>query len=97
MKCLHSFLFSGILDGKNIAKILINEKYEFDIAFTSLLRRATDSLNIILQDLKQSNIPVVKSWKLNERHYGELTGLNKEKSEEKYGSDLVIITPIYMK
>lgn len=62
-----------------------NAGFSFDIVFTSLLTRAHQTLNIILRELGQPNIPVEQSWRLNERHYGALTGFNKEQMAAKYG------------
>lgn len=65
--------------------------YQFDIAYTSLLSRAQETLQIILDIIGQTNIEVVKTWRLNERHYGALTGLNKSETAKKYGEEQVII------
>ena len=62
---------------------------EFDIAYTSVLKRAIKTCHIILEEIDQLWIPEVKSWRLNERHYGKLQGLNKAKTAEKYGADQV--------
>jgi len=64
--------------------------FEFDLAYSSVLTRANDTLNYILKELNQLWIPVSKSWRLNERHYGALQGLNKTETAEKYGEDKVI-------
>jgi 2,3-bisphosphoglycerate-dependent phosphoglycerate mutase len=64
--------------------------FEFDLAYSSVLTRANDTLNFILKELNQLWIPVSKSWRLNERHYGALQGLNKAETAEKYGEDKVI-------
>ena len=64
---------------------------EFDAYFTSQLMRATKSLNIILKVLNKSNVDINKAWELNERHYGGLTGLNKDETIKKYGSKQVQI------
>lgn len=66
-------------------KALKAEGYEFDIAHTSVLKRAQVTLNSILTELGQTNIPIEKTWRLNERHYGGLTGLNKAETAAKYG------------
>ena len=62
---------------------------EFDIAYTSVLKRAIKTCHIILEEIDQLWIPEIKSWRLNERHYGKLQGLNKAKTAEKYGADQV--------
>ena len=63
----------------------------FDIAYSSVLQRANETLDIILRELAQSDLPVVKDQALNERHYGELQGLNKGETAEKYGAEQVHI------
>ena len=78
----------GILEAKNAGKILKEKGYTFDIAYTSVLIRAIDTLNYIL---KEMNLTVLTkySYKLNERHYGALQGLNKEETKKKYGEKQV--------
>ena len=73
---------AGILLKKNT----LNNLY----AFTSFLDRAIETLNIIMHTLKFDNVPVVKSWRLNERHYGALTGLNKDETKKKIGEELFL-------
>lgn len=63
--------------------------YRFDIAYTSVLKRAIRTLWIALDELDAMWIPVIKDWRLNERHYGALTGLNKAETAEKYGDEQV--------
>jgi 2,3-bisphosphoglycerate-dependent phosphoglycerate mutase len=63
--------------------------YEFDIAFTSVLKRAIRTLWLMLDELDRMWIPVVRDWRLNERHYGALQGLNKAETAAKYGEDQV--------
>ena len=72
-------------------KALREEGFDFDICYTSRLKRAIHTLNIILDQLDRAWLPVVKSWKLNERHYGALQGLNKAETAEKYGDEQVKI------
>ncbi|KAF7288008.1 hypothetical protein GWI33_000066 [Rhynchophorus ferrugineus] len=72
-------------------KALKDAGHTFDIAFTSVLIRAQKTLQSILQELKLEGIPIVKSWRLNERHYGGLTGLNKVDTVAKYGEEQVAI------
>lgn len=79
----------GIREAKNAAKLLKLEEFTFDIAYTSMLKRAIHTLWLILKDLNQSWIPINKSWHLNERHYGALQGLNKLETAEKYGIEQV--------
>jgi 2,3-bisphosphoglycerate-dependent phosphoglycerate mutase len=72
-------------------KILKEEGYDFDICYTSYLKRAIHTLNHILDEMDRNWLPVIKSWKLNERHYGALQGLNKAETAEKYGEAQVKI------
>jgi 2,3-bisphosphoglycerate-dependent phosphoglycerate mutase len=73
------------------AKLLLEGTYTFDVAFTSVLKRAIQTLWIILEDMDLMWIPVLKSWRLNERHYGALQGLNKAETADKYGADQVLL------
>ena len=70
-------------------RILRTEGYAFDLAFTSVLARAVETLEIVLRELGLSGIPVRRFWRLNERHYGALQGLKKAETAEKYGADQV--------
>lgn len=70
-------------------QLLKSEGYEFDIAYTSVLKRAIRTLWHVLSELDQMWLPVERSWRLNERHYGALQGLNKSETAEKYGADQV--------
>lgn len=81
----------GIEEAKQAGVVLKQEGYQFDIAFTSVLKRAIKTLNFALEGLDLMWIPVVKSWRLNERHYGALQGLNKAETAEKYGNEKVKI------
>lgn len=72
-------------------KALESENFKFDIAHTSALKRAQETLDAVLKEIKQTDIPISKSWRLNERHYGALTGLNKAETAAKYGEDQVQI------
>lgn len=65
--------------------------YKFDIAHTSVLTRAQKTLASILNEIGQADLPVEKTWRLNERHYGGLTGLNKAETAAKYGEEQVAI------
>ncbi len=76
------------LDG---AVALIKEGYTFDVAYTSVLRRAIKTLWIVLEKMDLMWIPVYRSWRLNERHYGALQGLNKAEMAEKHGMEKVMI------
>ena len=78
----------GIEEAINAGKLLKDNNYSFDIAYSSFLKRANDTLDIILKEMNLS-IPIKYSWKLNERHYGALQGLNKDETKEKYGEEQV--------
>lgn len=81
----------GIKEAKEAGKVLKEKGFEFDVAYTSVLKRANDTLGYILEELDEKNIPVKKSWRLNERHYGALQGLNKDETKEKYGAEQVLL------
>ncbi|MFT5871258.1 MAG: 2,3-bisphosphoglycerate-dependent phosphoglycerate mutase [Clostridium sp.] len=79
----------GLTEARRAGEILKDNGYTFDLAFTSYLRRAIRTLWVVLDELDLMWIPVNKSWRLNERHYGALQGLSKDKTMEKYGEDQV--------
>lgn len=81
----------GIEEAKRAAKLLKDGGYTFDLAFTSVLKRAIRTLWIVLDEMDLMWIPVHGSWRLNERHYGALQGLNKSETAAKYGNDQVLI------
>ena len=81
----------GVEEAKAAGKKLLDDNFEFDIAFTSVLTRAIKTCNIVLEESHQLWIPQVKNWRLNERHYGELQGLDKKATAEKYGDEQVHI------
>lgn len=81
----------GHEEAKEGGRVLKAEGYDFDICYTSYLKRAIHTLGHVLDEMDRSWLPVVKSWKLNERHYGGLQGLNKSETAEKYGEDQVKI------
>ena len=81
----------GIEEGIEAGKLLHELGYEFDIAYTSVLKRAIRTLWHILDQMDLMWIPVVRDWRLNERHYGALQGLNKAETAAKYGEDQVHI------
>ena len=81
----------GVKEAKTAGQKLLNAGFEFDIAFTSVLTRAIKTCNIVLEESHQLWIPQVKNWRLNERHYGELQGLDKKATAEKYGDEQVHI------
>ncbi len=82
---------SGIQEAKSAARLLLEEKYTFDFAYTSVLKRAIQTLWIILEETDLMWIPVYKSWRLNERHYGALQGLNKSQTAAKHGVEQVLL------
>jgi len=81
----------GIIEAKNAGRVLLESGYVFDIAFTSVLKRAIRTLWLTLDEMDLMWIPVINSWRLNERHYGALQGLNKSEMAEKYGEKQVLI------
>lgn len=82
---------AGHIEAANGGKELLKEGFTFDICFTSILKRAIHTANHVLEEMDLEWIPVIKSYKLNERHYGALQGLNKSETAEKYGEDQVKI------
>lgn len=81
----------GEKEAREAGKILREKGYDFDICFTSYLKRAIDTLHYVLQELDREWLPVYKSWRLNERHYGALQGLNKAETAKKFGEAQVQI------
>lgn len=81
----------GIEEAKEAGRVLADAGYRFDVAYTSVLKRAIRTLWLILDEMDLMWIPVKRSWRLNERHYGALQGLNKAETAEKYGEDQVHI------
>lgn len=81
----------GREEAKAAGQLLKAHGFRFDYAFTSVLKRAIRTCWIILDELDQMWIPVTKDWRLNERHYGALTGLNKTETADKYGAEQVHI------
>lgn len=82
---------NGLIEAKEAGGLLKAAGFDFDTCYTSYLKRAIHTLNIILDEMDRAWLPVVKSWKLNERHYGALQGLNKAETAEKYGEEQVKI------
>jgi 2,3-bisphosphoglycerate-dependent phosphoglycerate mutase len=80
----------GIQEAKQAGKILKKEGYSFDVAFTSVLKRAIRTLWIVQDEMNLMWLPVNISWRLNERHYGALQGLNKAEIAAKYGEEQVL-------
>ncbi len=82
---------TGIEQAKTAGRLLREEGYEFDLACTSVLKRAIHTLWHCLDAMERQWVPVTKSWRLNERHYGALQGLNKGETAKKYGDEQVLI------
>ena len=82
---------TGREEARQGGEILKKEGYDFDICYTSYLKRAIHTLNYVLDEMDRAWLPVVKSWKLNERHYGDLQGKNKAETAAQYGEDQVKI------
>lgn len=82
---------NGITEAHNAGKALLKAGFDFDICFTSYLKRAINTQQIILKEMDREWLPVFKSYKLNERHYGALQGLNKAETAAKYGEEQVHI------
>jgi len=81
----------GVAEAHLAAEWLKTGGFSFDIAYTSVLKRAISTLWIVLEDMDLMWIPVYRSWRLNERHYGALQGLNKLETVEKFGEEQVLI------
>lgn len=82
---------TGVAQAKSAGKVLKENGFKFDIAYTSVLKRALRTLWITLDEMDLLWIPFVKSWRLNERHYGALQGLNKSETAAKHGEEKVLI------
>jgi len=81
----------GRIEAREAGQMLKSEGYQFDVAYTSVLKRAIRTLWIVLDELDQMWIPVASSWRLNERHYGALQGLNKAETAKRFGEDQVFL------
>lgn len=81
----------GVNEAHEAGKVLKENGFTFDIAYTSFLKRAIKTLDIVLEEMDMMWIPVKKSWRLNEKHYGSLQGLNKSETAAKYGEEQVLI------
>lgn len=79
----------GVKEAKEAGMVLKEKGFTFDLAFTSVLKRAEDTLDYILKEMDLSDIEIRHSWRLNERHYGALQGLNKDDTKKKYGEEQV--------
>lgn len=81
---------NGVKEAENAGKLLKEKGYTFDVSFTSVLKRANKTLEIVLKEMNL-DIPVHYSYRLNERHYGALQGLNKDEMKKKFGEEQVHI------
>ncbi len=81
----------GIAEARNAGQLLVQLGFDFDIAFTSTLKRAISTLWLIMEETDRMWVPVVRDWRLNERHYGQLQGLNKAETAAKHGDEQVRI------
>lgn len=82
---------TGVSQAMSAGKLLKAEGYEFDLCYTSVLKRAIHTLWYALDEMDRTWLPVQKSWRLNERHYGALQGLNKAETAQKYGDEQVLV------
>ena len=80
---------NGLIEAREAGQVLKGNGYIFDLAYTSVLKRAIRTLWIVLHETNLMWIPIYKSWRLNERHYGALQGLNKAETAQKYGDEQV--------
>lgn len=80
----------GVEEAKKAAQVLKKEGYTFNLAYTNVLKRCIKTLWIVLEEMDLMWVPVFKSWRLNERHYGALQGLNKSEMAAKYGEEQVL-------
>jgi len=81
----------GVEEAHEAARLLAEDGYEFDVAYTSVLKRSIRTLWIVMDDMDMMWLPVIRHWRLNERHYGALQGLNKAETAEKHGEEQVHI------
>ena len=81
----------GVSEAKNAGKLILEQSIEFDLMYTSMLSRAQKTGDIILTVLNHKEIPIIKNEALNERHYGSLSGLNKDDARKKWGKEQVHI------
>ena len=82
---------TGIEQAKTSGRLLKQEGFDFDLCYTSVLKRATRTLWHCLDELDRTWLPVMHSWRLNERHYGALQGLNKAETAKKFGDEQVLV------
>lgn len=82
---------NGVKEAHDAGKLLKEKGYSFDVAYSSVLKRANHTMDFVLEEMNESNINKFYSWRLNERHYGALQGLNKAESALKWGDEQVHI------
>ena len=82
---------TGIEQAKQAGRLLKAEGYEFDVAYTSVLTRAIRTLHLALDEMDRLWLPTLKHWRLNERHYGALQGLNKAETAQQHGDEQVLV------
>ena len=82
---------TGVAQARQAGRLLKEGGYEFDVAYTSVLKRAIHTLNLALEEMDRDWLPVLKHWRLNERHYGALQGLNKADMAKQYGDAQVLV------
>ena len=81
----------GLIEARVAGRMIRDHRIKFDIAFTSVLKRAQHTLDIILAEINQSDVPIIRDAALNERDYGELSGLNKDEARKKWGESQVML------
>jgi len=82
---------TGVAEARAAGRLLAKEGFDFDFTFTSVLRRAIKTLNLALEEMDRLWLPVEKHWRLNERHYGALQGLDKAETAAKFGEKQVLV------
>jgi 2,3-bisphosphoglycerate-dependent phosphoglycerate mutase len=81
----------GLIEARVAGRMIRDHRIKFDVAFTSVLKRAQHTLDIILAEINQSDVPIIRDAALNERDYGELSGLNKDEARKKWGESQVML------
>ena len=81
----------GAIEARTAGKLMAEADLEPDVMFTSVLARATETADLALDEAGWADIPTYRSWRLNERHYGDLQGLNKKETAERFGADQVLV------
>src|SRR5262245_50505744 len=81
---------AGVAEARTAGKRLKEQKIKFDVAFTSSLKRAQRTLDLILEEMGETGIPIIRNQALNERDYGDLVGLNKDDARKKWGDEQVL-------